>query len=103
MNRTDRSRQPTLWTLWGRNGLVWAALMALLLLSLFLAYIPMGLLTTAAGIVIATVKSALVILLFMELMRAKPLIRLAAVSGLIFLTAMFALTLADVLVRAGVI
>jgi cytochrome c oxidase subunit 4 len=85
--------------LWARNILIWGALLALLLLSLVLAYIPMGRLTTASGIIIALAKSGLVVLLFMELASAKPLIRIAAISGLVFVIAMFALTFADVLAR----
>jgi cytochrome c oxidase subunit 4 len=91
----DRS----VWKLWRRNGAIWAALLVLLALSLVLAYVPMGLLTPTAGIVIAVAKAGLVILLFMELAKAKPLLRLAALSGLVFLIALFALTLADVLAR----
>ncbi|UPJ56916.1 cytochrome C oxidase subunit IV family protein [Bradyrhizobium sp. 192] len=86
--------------LWMRNLLIWAALLALLVLSLVAAYIPMGRMTTASGIIIATAKSALVVLLFMGLASAKPLIRIAAISGLVFLIAMFALTFADVLARS---
>jgi cytochrome c oxidase subunit IV len=85
--------------LWRRNGLIWAALVLLLMLSLGLAYVPMGLFTPTAGILIAFLKAGLVILLFMELATAKPLIRLAALSGIVFLAGMFALTLADVLAR----
>ncbi|GGI26750.1 cytochrome C oxidase subunit IV family protein [Bradyrhizobium guangdongense] len=85
--------------LMAKNLLIWAALLALLLLSLFAAYIPMGRVTTASGIIIAAAKSTLVVLLFMELASAKPLIRVAAISGLVFLVAMFALALADVLAR----
>ncbi|HEU0148672.1 MAG TPA: cytochrome C oxidase subunit IV family protein [Bradyrhizobium sp.] len=85
--------------LWRKNVLVWAALLALLLLSLGVAYVPMGRLTTVAGIVIAGVKSVLVVLLFMEVASSKPLIRIVAISGLVFLVAMFALTLTDVLTR----
>lgn len=85
--------------LWTRNLAIWAALMALLLLSLVAAYIPMGRITTASGIVIAIAKSMLVVLLFMELASARPLIRLAAMAGLVFLAAMFALTLSDILAR----
>jgi cytochrome c oxidase subunit 4 len=85
--------------LWRKNVLVWAALLALLLLSLGVAYVPMGRLTTVAGIVIAGVKSVLVVLLFMEVASSKPLIRIVAISGLVFLIAMFALTLTDVLTR----
>ena len=91
--------RPTAGGLWRRNIAVWAALLALLLLSLGLAYVPMGRMTAAAGIIIAAVKSALVLLLFMELLIAKSLIRLASVAGLVFVAAMFALTLSDVLTR----
>jgi cytochrome c oxidase subunit 4 len=89
----------TAWLLWRRNGLIWGALLFLLFLSLVLAYVPMGLFTPTAGILIAFAKSALVLLLFMELATSKTLIRLAALSGAVFLVAMFALTLADVLSR----
>jgi len=85
--------------LWRRNGLIWAALMLLLLLTLALAYVPMGTLSPATGVGIAGIKAALVVLLFMELTDAKPLIRLAALSGIVFLAALFLLTLADVLSR----
>ena len=85
--------------LWRRNGSIWAALMVLLALTLGLAYVPMGKLTTVAGIAIALIKAGLVAFLFMELIRSKALIRLAAVSGLVFVTVLFALTLADVLSR----
>jgi cytochrome c oxidase subunit 4 len=95
-----RQRASTAGRLWRRNVLVWAALLALLLLSLGIAYVPMGRITMAAGIVIAAAKSTLVVLLFMELAQSRPLIRVVAISGLVFLIAMFALTLADVLARA---
>jgi cytochrome c oxidase subunit IV len=85
--------------LWRTNLVVWAALLALLLLSLAVAYVPMGRITTAAGIIIAAVKSTLVVVLFMELRTSKPLIQIAVISGLVFLVAMFALILADVLAR----
>jgi cytochrome c oxidase subunit 4 len=85
--------------LWRRNGLIWVALMLLLLLTLTLAYIPMGKLSPAIGVGIAAIKAVLVVLLFMELNKAMPLIRLAALSGVVFLAALFLLTLADVLSR----
>jgi cytochrome c oxidase subunit 4 len=86
-------------TLWRRNGTIWAALLILLLLSMVLAYVPMGLFTPAAGILIAVAKACLVVLLFMELIKSRPLLRLTALSGLVFLIALFGLTLADVLAR----
>ena len=69
------------------------------LLTLALAYVPMGRLSPAIGIVIAAIKAGLVVLLFMELADARPLIRLAAMAGIVFLAALFLLTLADVLLR----
>ena len=86
--------------LWQRNLLIWAALMVLLFSSLGFAYLPLGRITTAAGIAIAFLKAALVAALFMELAKSKALIWLAALSGIAFLTALFSLTLADVLSRA---
>ena len=85
--------------LWRRNGLIWVALMLLLLLTLALAYVPMGKISPATGVAIAAIKAGLVLLLFMELKEAKPLIRLAALCGIVFLATLFLLTLADVLSR----
>jgi cytochrome c oxidase subunit 4 len=99
MSMDNAEPRVTAASLWRRNGMIWAALLALLLLSLVLAYVPMGFFTPTIGIVIAFVKAGLVILLFMELARSKPLIRLAALSGVVFLAVIFALTLADVLAR----
>ena len=99
MNTHNTHSRTIAWKLWRRNGLIWAALMLLLTLTLVIAYVPMGLVTPAAGIVIAFVKAGLVILLFMELAKARPLIRLAAMAGVVFLAVLFALTLADVLSR----
>ena len=99
MSQENAAPRASAWKLWRRNGLIWAALLLLLLLSLVLAYVPMGLFTPMAGIVIAFIKASLVILLFMELTKSKPLIRLAAMAGAVFLAALFTLTLADVLTR----
>lgn len=99
MNTEGAHPRITAWKLWRRNGLIWLALMGLLSLTLVLAYVPMGLLTPAAGIAIAFAKAGLVVLLFMELASSQPVIRLAAMAGLVFLTVLFALTLADVLSR----
>ena len=99
MTKAAEENGRTAGDLWRRNGLIWAALMGLLALTLVLAYVPMGGLTTAVGIAIALMKAALVALLFMELIRSEALVRLAAMSGFVFLTILFALTLADVLSR----
>ncbi|NML17902.1 cytochrome C oxidase subunit IV family protein [Azohydromonas caseinilytica] len=61
-----------------RIGLAWAALLALLLLSLGSAYVPLGRLNLVIGLVIAALKSALVLGLFMGLGRSAALARVAA-------------------------
>jgi cytochrome c oxidase subunit IV len=99
MSMERNGARPLAAKLWRRNGLIWVALMLLLLLTLALAYVPMGKLSPVTGVAIAGIKAVLVVLLFMELTNAKPLIRLAALSGVVFLAALFLLTLADVLSR----
>jgi cytochrome c oxidase subunit 4 len=71
----------------------------LLTLSLVLAYVPMGWFTPTVGILIAFIKVALVVWLFMELGDSPTLVRLAALSGVVFLTVLFTLTLAEVVSR----
>jgi cytochrome c oxidase subunit 4 len=85
--------------LWRRNGLIWLALLALLLISFGTAYIPLGGWNTSIGVAIAFVKAALVAVLFMELSRSRALIRLAGVAGLTFLFVLFGLTTTEVLMR----
>ena len=99
MSTENTKTRSIAWKLWQRNGLIWVALICLLALSLVLAYVPMGGFTPTAGIAIAFAKAALVVMLFMDLAGSKPLIRLSAAAGLVFLTVLFALTLADVLSR----
>jgi len=85
--------------LWRRNGLIWLALLTLLLTSCGTAYVPLGNWNTAIGIAIAFGKAGLVALLYMELNRAKSLIRLAGAAGLLFVFVLFGLTMIDVWMR----
>lgn len=85
--------------LWRRNGLIWLALLALLLTSCGTAYIPLGSWNAPIGIVIAFVKASLVAVLFMELDRSRALIRLAGAAGLLFVLVLFGLTTLDVWMR----
>ena len=87
------------YAIWRRNILVWLALLALLLLTLGAAHLPLGAGNVAAGMGIALVKAGLVVMIFMELGRASPLIKLAAAAGVFWLIFMFALTLSDVFAR----
>ena len=79
-----------------RGGLrTWAALMALLAATLVLAYVPLGTGNLVVSLGIATAKTLLIALFFMNLRRPDPLLRLAAGASLLWIAFMFALTFAD--------
>ena len=63
-------------------ALAWAALLALMLLSLGSAYLRLGAFNMVAGLAIAVLKALLVAWLFMRLRDAGPLLRLVALAGL---------------------
>ena len=84
-----------------RHGLpVWAALVGLVALTLWLAYMPMGRFNTPVSIAIAALKALLIGLFFMNLRRPDPLLRLAGAASLLWIAFMFTLTFADLLTRA---
>jgi cytochrome c oxidase subunit IV len=60
----------------------WLALLLLMLASLGSAYLKLGPWNMVSGLVVATIKAALVAWLFMRLREAGALIRLVAVAGL---------------------
>jgi cytochrome c oxidase subunit 4 len=60
----------------------WLVLLVLMLASLGSAYLKLGAWNMVSGLVIATIKGALVAWLFMRLREAGALIRLVAVAGL---------------------
>lgn len=65
-----------------RLGLAWCALLALMLASLGSAYLKLGPWNWVTGLVIASIKAAIVAWLFMRLRESGPLIRIFAVVGL---------------------
>jgi len=89
----------TAYAIWRRNIMVWLALLALLLLTLGAAHLPLGAGHVTIGLGIALVKAGLVVMIFMELREAKPLIKLAAAAGVFWLVFMYALTFSDFLAR----
>lgn len=84
-----------------RNAAIWAAMLALLLLSLGIAYVPLGAMNTPIALCIAMVMAGLVAGMFMELSGSRWLRGFTAFSGVVFVLVMFGLTLADVLTREG--
>lgn len=78
-----------------RIALAWVALLALMGASLFSAYLPLGAGNLAAGLGIATLKSLIVLCLFMGLWRAPALLRMVAAIGFAMLLLLLALTRVD--------
>ncbi|NOG70007.1 oxidase [Roseicella sp. DB1501] len=87
--------------IWRRLLPVWAALLALLGATLALAYAPLGRFSLVVALGIAVAKALLVVLLFMQLRKPDPLLRLTAFASLLFVAFMLILTFADVLTRAA--
>jgi len=80
--------------------ITWGALLALMLTSLGSAYLPLGTGNLVVGLTVATVKSLLVLGLFMGLLRAPVTLRLAAALGFATLTLLFTLSSVDYATRA---
>lgn len=84
-------------------GLVYAALLALTLLTVWVAStFRLGAYEVPVALGIASVKTVLVGLIFMHLMHAKKLVWLILGAGVLFLAVMMSLTLADYWARDGV-
>lgn len=87
--------------IWRRLLPVWAALLALLGATFALAYASLGRFSLVVALGIAVAKALLVVLLFMQLRKPDPLLRLTAFASLLFVAFMLILTFADVLTRAA--
>jgi cytochrome c oxidase subunit 4 len=87
--------------IWRSSLLVWAMLMLLVLLTLGLAYLPLGRFNMPLALLIAAAKALLIGVVFMELRLAKSFIRLAAGAAFLWIAVMFALTFSDLASRAG--
>lgn len=77
----------------------WVALLALMLASLGSAYLNLGAGNVIAGLVIASIKTGIVVWLFMHLSRAASATRLAAAVGLGTLALLMLLSQTDFLTR----
>lgn len=92
--------RPTLRAIWTRSIVVWAAMLLLLLLAALSAYIPLGALNVPIMLACAVAEVALVGVFGMDLARSSALLRLAAITGVLWLVIMFALTLNDYFTRS---
>ncbi|KQP67308.1 cytochrome C oxidase subunit IV family protein [Methylobacterium sp. Leaf112] len=93
------SEAPTLRSILLRTVPVWLGLVALLAVSVLLAYRPLGPWNAALAFGIAGTQALLVAVPFMRLDTANALDRLTAACGLFWLAILFTLTLADVFAR----
>lgn len=78
---------------------VFVALFVLLIVTMLAAAVDAGYLNTPIAMLIALVKAALIVLFFMHVRYASPLVRVFAAGGFLWLIIMFVLTFADVLTR----
>ncbi len=81
-------------------GYTAVALFVLLAASVAAAYVPLGGAGLVVALAIAVIKTALIGLHFMHVRYSQPIVRVFAVSGLVWLTILFWLTLNDYLTRA---
>jgi cytochrome c oxidase subunit 4 len=89
----------TVWQLCRVPLMIWAALLILLGATCALAYVPMGELNLPVSLAIAGVKASLVGAVFMRLNEDRPLHRMAAAVGPIWIFIMFLLTGTDYFTR----
>ena len=79
--------------------LTWIALMGLLGLTLASSYVPLGAWNGTLNLGIAGAKALLIALFFMHLRHASALLRLAAITGLLWLALLFGLSWSDIATR----
>ena len=80
--------------------IVWALLMALMIMTAVLSRVPLGALNTPIALVIATVKAMLVLLFFMHVKYENYKITwIAVLGGFFWLGIMLGLTMTDYLTR----
>ena len=80
----------------------WAALIALVLAMIGLAYLPLGSYSAPAIYLVGGVAAALVMAYFMHLQRSSPLTVIFAIAGFFWLAFLFVLVLSDFLTRTQV-
>jgi cytochrome c oxidase subunit 4 len=78
---------------------VWVALLALTAITVTVAELNLGAFSTLTAIVIASIKSGLVLWFFMHLKYEKPLLKLLLLVPIVTLAVIIGLTFVDVLYR----
>jgi cytochrome c oxidase subunit 4 len=78
---------------------VFAALIALTLLTVSVSFLDLGTWHTTVGVLIGAAKATLVVLFFMHLLQASKMSWLAVLAGLFWVAILMVLTLSDYLSR----
>lgn len=86
-----------------RVWLSWLALIVLLVATWALAYVPLGRASLPVALAIGVMKAAIVLLVFMELTKARGILPVFAGVGFFFLAIMFTFSFADILTRHDVL
>lgn len=84
-----------------QDGVICGALLGLLLLTVGAAYADLGAFNLAAAMLISLVKGSLILLFFMQVRQASPLLRLFVFMGFFWLALLLALSLSDFLTRSA--
>lgn len=82
--------------------ITFALLLVLTLTTVGVSFLDLGPFNAVAALGIAFAKAALVSLIFMDVKRSTPLVRLTVLAGLFWLFIMLALTFSDYLTRAWI-
>jgi cytochrome c oxidase subunit 4 len=78
---------------------VWAALLVLTAVTVFVATLDLGPFNAIVALTIATIKALLVMLFFMELRYSTALTKVAVIAAVFFLFLLVGLTLSDYMTR----
>jgi cytochrome c oxidase subunit 4 len=78
---------------------VWVALMVLVALTVASSYVKLGAFNLVASLAISAAKTALVMMLYMELRRERGTILVFAITGFCWLALMIVPTVADIATR----
>ncbi|MGE0127413.1 MAG: cytochrome C oxidase subunit IV family protein [Blastocatellales bacterium] len=78
---------------------IFAVLITLTAVSVFVAYLDLGRMNVVAALIIAAIKALLIALYFMHIRYSARLTQVVVVGGVFWLMIMFALTMSDYLTR----
>lgn len=78
---------------------VWAGLLVLLGLTLGYAYLPHAPFKTAVSIAIAVAKALMIAMIFMQLRQSDWLVRLAALTGVVWVSFLYLIAFSDYFTR----